>query len=608
MWKYNFEFDCIVIGAGHAGCEAAYAASKMGLRTLLLTISLDTIAKLSCNPSIGGTAKGHIVREIDALGGIMGKIADSSCIHYRMLNSSKGAAVRSPRAQADKQLYQQNMKYFLENCQNLEIKQGLAESLIVENNKAIGITTKEGVAYYGKTVILTTGTFLKGKMFIGHHSFEGGRLGELSSNTLSDCLKSLNFKVGRLKTGTPPRINVRSIDFSKVEKQPSDENVCFSFDEIQKPAQKVDCFITYTNANTKKIISEDLNKSALYSGIIKSKGPRYCPSIEDKIVRFADKPRHQVFLEPEGLTTNEVYVNGMSTSLPMDTQIKFIKSIEGLENAEITRPAYAIEYDYIESSQIKPSLEAKIIDNLYFAGQINGTTGYEEAAAQGLIAGINAACKIQNKKDFILKRSESYIGVMIDDLISKELDEPYRMFTSRAEYRLLLRQDNADIRLRHYGYELGLITEKQMDITKEKKQILESEIKFLKKTFVNFENTNILLSKLLCRPEFNYQKLYNQYPEIVKKYPSVISDQIEFELKYEGYIKRQQIEVAKYKKIEKILIPSNFDFSKITGLRNEAKEKLKKFNPPNLSIASRLSGISPADISILIVALEKNIF
>lgn len=608
MWKYPEIFDVIVVGAGHAGCEAAHIAAKKGAKTLLLSMNLDSLCKLSCNPSIGGTAKGHIVREIDALGGIMGKIADRSAIHYRMLNASKGPAVQSPRAQVDRFAYQTEMKKYLEQMDNLQIKQALVESIEAEEGVIKRVLTIENIAYEGKTVIICSGTFMKGLLFIGEASFSGGRNGDPPSNNLSTSLKDLGFNIKRLKTGTPPRIHRRSIDFSKVEVQPSDENVCFSFEKQEKFSPKTDCYITYTTIETEKIIKNNIKRSALFSGKIKGVGPRYCPSIEDKFTRFPDKERHQVFLEPEGLNTDEFYVNGMSTSMPFDVQLDFIRSIKGLEKAEIMRPAYAIEYDCISSGQIKSTLETKKIKNLFFAGQINGTTGYEEAAAQGLIAGINAANIAQNNPSLILSRSESYIAVLIDDLITMDLTEPYRMFTSRAEHRLLLRQDNADLRLFSTAYNEGLISEAEYKKTCEKKKIVAEETGRLSKIFKTIDGKKTSLRQILARPEYFYKKLKDQFPNEVIDFGDETNRQIEIEIKYEGYISRQEKEIMKFKNLEKVKIPLNFSIDKVTGLRNEAKEKFKKFFPENLSIASRISGITPADISIMMVALEKKEF
>jgi len=606
MWKYPIIFDVLVIGAGHAGCEAAHIAARMGAKTALLTMNLDTIGKMSCNPSIGGTAKGHIVREIDALGGLMGKVADRRSIQFRMLNASKGPAVRSPRSQADKTLYAQEMKFRLEKTENLLLLQGTTESLVVENGKIQGVLTQEGIEYRAQTVILSAGTFMRGLLHIGETQVPGGRGGDKPATGISPSLEALGFTLDRLKTGTPPRINRRSIDFSKCEAQPGDEGVYFSFDEKEERMEQVPCHITYTTPLTNEIVKQNLHRSPMYgTHTIKGVGPRYCPAIEDKVVRFSDKERHQLFLEPEGILTEEIYVNGISSSLPFDVQLDLIHSCIGLEKAEIMRAAYAIEYDFVKSDQIYATLETKKVEGLFLAGQVNGTTGYEEAAAQGLIAGINAARKVMNKAPFIMKRSDSYIGVMIDDLIRFDLTEPYRMFTSRAEHRLLLRQDNADLRLRPMAYELGTISKEQYNKTLYKLESIEKETKRLERVFKAIDGKGTSIAQLISRPDWSYQKALQEYPDVVTDFNQEINEQIELQLKYSGYIERQHKDVAKLEHLDSVKIPQDLQYNTIVGLRSEAVQKLSRFTPSNLGQASRISGMTPADISILLIALQK---
>lgn len=621
VWENKDQYDVVIVGAGHAGCEAALASARLGMKTMMFTVSVDSIAMMPCNPNIGGSSKGHLVKEIDALGGEMGKVIDRTFIQSKMLNRSKGPAVHSLRAQADKSEYSKTMRNVLQNQDNLEIRQMEVTDILTEDGKIVGVQTYSGAIYHCKAVVLCTGTYLKARCIYGDVSTQTGPNGLQPAMHLTESLEKLGIEMYRFKTGTPARIDKNSIDFSKMEEQFGDERIVpFSFttnpDEIQK--EQISCWLTYTNEETHEIIRANLDRSPLFSGMIEGTGPRYCPSIEDKVVKFADKNRHQVFIEPEGIHTNEMYVGGMSSSLPEDVQYKMYRSVPGLENAKIVRNAYAIEYDCIDARQLKPTLEFKAVEGLFSGGQFNGSSGYEEAAAQGLIAGINAVRKLQGKESIVLDRSQAYIGVLIDDLVTKESHEPYRMMTSRAEYRLLLRQDNADQRLTPIGHEIGLISEERYENLLKKQEMIQKEIERLSHTNIGtndqvqsllreYQSTELVsgctLADLVRRPELSYEIL-SPIDSDRSELPEDIVEQININIKYEGYIQRQQRQVTQFKKMETKKIPSDLDYDAIQSLRIEAKQKLKEMRPISIGQASRISGVSPADISVLLVYLK----
>ncbi len=622
VWENKDEYDIAVVGAGHAGCEAALAAARLGFKTVIFTVSVDSIALMPCNPNIGGSSKGHLVREVDALGGEMGKVIDKTFIQSKMLNKSKGPAVHSLRAQADKANYSRTMRQVLQNQKNLDIRQMEVTDILAEEGRVTGVQTYSGAIYRCRAVVLCTGTYLKARCIYGDISTYTGPNGLQAANHLTDSLKSLGIKMYRFKTGTPARIDKNSVDFSKMEEQKGDERVVpFSFTTDPEAVQieQVSCWLTYTNQNTHDIIRANLDRSPLYSGMIEGTGPRYCPSIEDKVVKFSDKNRHQVFIEPEGLETNEMYVGGMSSSLPEDVQYAMYRSVPGLENVKIVRNAYAIEYDCIDARQLKSTLEFKNVEGLFSGGQFNGSSGYEEAAAQGLVAGINAARKLQEKQGIVIDRSQGYVGVLIDDLVTKESHEPYRMMTSRAEYRLLLRQDNADLRLTKLGYEVGLVDEERYQKLLDKENMIEEEIRRVEHTNIGTSEevqsllesygstpltSGTTLAELIRRPELSYEALA-PIDRQRKELPFDVEEQVNINIKYDGYIRRQQRQVEQFKKLESRIIPDDLDYNDVKSLRIEAKQKLTEMRPSSIGQASRISGVSPADISVLLVYLES---
>jgi len=619
---YKDKFDVIVVGGGHAGTEAALAAARMGVKTLLLTHNIETLGQMSCNPAIGGIGKGHLVKEIDALGGLMAKATDQAGIQFRILNASKGPAVRATRAQADRVLYKNAVRQVLENTPNLTLFQQAVDDFIVDGDRVVGVVTQMGLKFQAQTVVLTVGTFLGGLIHIGLENFQGGRAGDPPANALAQRLRELPFNVERLKTGTPPRVDGKSIDFSALQAQPGDDPVpVFSFmGNAQQHPQQIPCYITHTNEHTHEIIRQGLDRSPMYTGVIEGVGPRYCPSIEDKVQRFADKDSHQIFVEPEGLSTTEVYPNGISTSLPFDVQYQLVRSMKGFENAHITRPGYAIEYDFFDPRDLKPSLETKHLQGLFFAGQINGTTGYEEAAAQGLLAGLNAARQVQDKEAWTPKRDEAYLGVLVDDLITSGTQEPYRMFTSRAEYRLMLREDNADLRLTEKGYELGLVDEQRRQVFENKREQIEKEQQRLQTTWLHPEKISqqeqqrILgcalsreanLMDLLRRPDVNYKTLTSLSDLPAGVSDKAVAEQVEIQAKYSGYIDRQRNEIARHKRNEETKLPDDINYDQVKGLSLEVAEKLKRTRPASIGQAGRISGVTPAAISLLLIHMKK---